>query len=353
MVLPGQAPDGTYILSLLLKRTYDIIADAECVPAESDRRLLPADVYWDEPMNSTVRYETDFIPYKLGVDVVLNGTVHAPGGEPTRMCSASLQFNERRKVLNVIGDRVARYNGGRPTFTDPTPFLTMQLRYERAYGGTDVFSDPRLPYPYPRNPLGKGFVVRNRPESVDGLALPNMEELGNLLTPEQLCLQDYAAWEQRPYPAGFGWVQKTWLQRGELAGVMPADRPVEQELRRAYAELLPPDQRETYLKHGIRDMDFRFFNGASPGLVMDRVQPGELVSTYNLCPEGELSFRLPSDSPRLGLDIGRGIDEPGVALHTVMIRLDERQVDLVWRSAVPYEGPEWLPKMRKMDVFAE
>lgn len=351
LVLPGQAPDGTYIMSILLKRTYDILADGECALAEADRPLLPADVHWDEPMNSSVRYESDFVPYKLAVDVVVNGTVYAPGGEPTRMCSASVQLGGRRKVISVMGDRETHYSGGRLMFTDAEPFMTMDLRYERSYGGTDVFSDPKVPYPYPRNPLGKGFVIRDSPDTVEGLSLPNFEDPGNPLTPDQLCLGEYRMWESRPFPAGFGWVPKTWMQRGQLAGVMPADRATEQELRRAYADLLTPEQREPYLKHGIRDMDFRFFNGAAPGLAMERVRPGERVTTHNLCPEGELSFNLPTDSPRLGLDIGRGIEEPAVALHTVMIRLDERQVDLVWRGAVPYEGPEWLPKMRKMNVF--
>ena len=41
--------------------------------------------------------------------------------------------------IAVVGDRVARHvEGGTPTFTDPAPFTTMELRYERAYGGIDV-----------------------------------------------------------------------------------------------------------------------------------------------------------------------------------------------------------------------
>jgi hypothetical protein len=34
-----------------------------------------------------------------------------------------------------------------------------------------------------------------------------------------------------------------------------------------------------------------------------------------------------------------------------MIRMEERQIDLVWRGAVPYPGPDWLPQMRKMEVL--
>ncbi len=352
IVLPGQSPDGGYVLSVLVKRTFDIVPGGVCTPAAEDRPLLPGDVFWDSPMNSSVRYESDFVPFKTATDVVLNGVAHAPGGAPARSFPVSLQVGPWRKTISVVGDRVARHvEGGPPSFTDPAPFTSMELRYERAYGGTDVYSDLRTPYPYPRNPLGRGFAVRNTRQSVDNLPLPNLEDPRAPLTPWGLCLEEYAAWETRPMPAGFGWLPKTWLPRALLAGIMPADRPVEQEMRRVYAQLLPADQREPYLKHGIRDMDFRFFSGASEGGALPFLQGGEWVSTENLSPGGRLQFRLPQEAPRIGLDIGEGVQEPEVAMHTVMIRMEEGQVDLVWRGAVPYRGPDWLPEMRRMDVL--
>jgi len=33
--------------------------------------------------------------------------------------------------------------------------------------------------------------------------------------------------------------------------------------------------------------------------------------------------------------------------------MDEGQVDLVWRGAVPYRGPDWLREMRRMDVLVD
>lgn len=354
VVLPGQSPEGVYILSVLLKRTFDIVPGGECTRAAEDRRLEPGEVFWDHPMNSSVRYETDFTPFKLGTDVVLNGTAYAPRGTPTASCAVSLRIGQRRKVLSVTGDRQARYvAGASPIFTDPVPFTEMPLLYERAYGGTDVYSDLKVPYPYPRNPLGRGFAVLNAPKAVDRLPLPNLEEPGALLTPDQMCLGTYSDWERRPLPSGFGWYPKTWLPRALLAGIMPCDRAVERELRAAYAQLVPLEQREAYLSNGLRDMDFRFFNGASPGCAFPFLEGGEQIATENLTPDGRLEFRLPSAFPRIGLDIGDGVQEPGVVLHTVMIHMDERQVDLVWRAAVPYRGPDWLPEMRKMDVLLD
>ena len=62
-------------------------------------------------------------------------------------------------------------------------------------------------------------------------------------------------------------------------------------------------------------------------------------------------FQLPNATPRIGLDVGEGVREPKVVLQTVMIRMEEGQVDLVWRGAVPYRGPDWLPELRKMEVL--
>lgn len=349
-VLPGQSPQGEYILSVLVKRSYDIRPGAECVRAAEDEPLNAGDVFWDHPMNSSVRYESDFLPFKVGTDVVLNGSAYAPGGAALS-CAVALQVADRRKVLAILGDRQARYTGGVPTFTDPVAFTAMPIRYERAYGGIDVYSDVKVPYPYPRNPLGRGFVVRNARASVDGRALPNVEDPAAPLGPENLCLEEYPRWETQPMPSGFGWVPKTWYPRALLAGVMPRDREVEQEMRRAYAQLLPEDQRDMYMKNGFRDMDFRFFSGGSAGQTLPFLQGGETVATENLSPEGRLRFVLPSDRVRIGLDIGEGVQEPAVVLHTVMIRMDEGQIDLVWRGAVPYRGPDWLPEMRKMDVM--
>lgn len=351
MVLPGQSPTGDYVLSVLVKRTFQIVPGGVCARAEEDRQIVPGDVFWDDPMNSSVRYESDLVPFKVATDVVLNGTAYAPGGVARKSCHVSLQVGEQKKTVYIIGDRVARYaQGAEPTITEPASFTTMELRYERAYGGTDVYSDPKVLYPYPRNPLGRGFVVANTPKAVDNLSLPNLEDPQAPVSKNPLCLGEYGQWKSRPMPAGLGWFPKVWLPRAELAGILPRDRPVEQELRKAYARLLPADQREPYLKHGLRDMDFRFFNGASAGLTLPFLQGGEPVVTENLSPAGRLSFQLPKERPRIGLDIGDGVQEPEVAMQTVMMRMDEGQLDIVWRGAVPYRGPDWLPEMRKMEV---
>jgi hypothetical protein len=351
VVLPGQTLEGEYILSVLLKRTYDIVRDKVCIRANFDQALIPGDVPWGNPMNTTTRYETDFIPFKLGTDLVFNGTAYAPGGTPVEYFTAAVKIGDRQKRIRIFGDRTVKFvKDGTPIISDPSPIATIALRYEHAYGGIDVYSDRQTAYPYPRNPLGRGFIVENTKDGIDNLELPNIEDPDNLLSAERLCIQNYSNWKNQPMPAGLGWFPKYFQPRSEFAGIMPADRKVEQELRNAYAALLPSEHRDIYLNNGIRDMDFRFFNGASSNLVMPYLKGNEEIATANLGPEGIVTFQLPGDTPEIGLDIGDGVKTTETVIHTVMIHMEERQVDIVWRAAIPYKGPDWLVEMRKMET---
>ena len=254
----------------------------------------------------------------------------------------------------MTGDRVCRYREGHdPVFTEPKPVTVVDLKYENAYGGVDVYSDPKIQCAYGRNHLGKGFVVGTSKNAVDNLALPNLEDPNDLLTPARLSCGEVRNWERQPMPQSFGWFSKYWRPRALLAGVMPADRAFEQELRHAFAQALPPEEAKVYEASKLPDMHFRFFNGASSGLVLPYLSGDEQVRLSNLTPEGETSVHLPGERPRIGLDIGETMRESQVVLHTVMMRMEDRQVDLVWRAAFPYPGPDWLPQLKKMEILIQ
>lgn len=351
IILPGQSPEGEYLLSVLVKRSYDVTPGGGCTRADADEKLTMGDVHYGDPMNSTVQFESDLVPFKLATDVVFVGHAYAPGGAPAKTLRAALQVGGTRKEVLLVGDRVCHYRrGGMPDVTGPEPFTTMPLRYERAYGGVDIFSNPDLPCIYPRNHLGRGFVLQNTPKSVDKLALPNIEDPNDVLTMDRLFVGEIPAWERQPVPQGFGWFSKYWQPRASRAGVMPADRAVEQQMRAAYAQAIPPDQKPLYDQVHLPDMDFRFFNGASPGLAVPYLAGDEAVSLTNLTPEGSLAFKLPGERPHITLDLGRGLEEPPVVLHTVLIRMEDRQVDLVWRGAVSFPWPEELATLEKLEA---
>jgi len=131
IVLPGQAPDGQHILAVLLKRSYSIVPGQRCRRTAKDRKLVSGDVHFGDPMNSTVRYESDFVPLKLATDVVLNASAYAPNGRPVEELIASVEIGSVIRSVHVIGDRRAHYrSGGDPVFGDPLPFTVMPIRYE-------------------------------------------------------------------------------------------------------------------------------------------------------------------------------------------------------------------------------
>ena len=209
VILPGQLPSGQPILSLLVKRTYVLRPGASCERAAADRKLISGDQHFNDPLNTTVKFESDFVPFKLATDVVLNGRAVAPGGQRVTSLSARVEIGGQAKEVLIVGNRRCRYRAGRePIFTEPEDFTSLELRYEQAYGGVDAFSDPDLPSPYVRNPLGRGFVVLNRKESIENLLLPNLEDPADALTPARLCAGHIKDWEQQPMPQSFGWRAK-------------------------------------------------------------------------------------------------------------------------------------------------
>lgn len=355
--LPGQNPKGEPIYSLLTKRTYDIVPGGICTRAKEDRKLHPADKHFADPMNSAVRFESDHIPYKLQTDLAFDGKAYSPGGVPVQSLTCAVSVGKgpgftaplARKEVLVLGDRICRWtDGGRIAASAPAPFAIMELRQENAYGGVDVWSDPKMPYAYPRNPLGKGFAVKSTPKSLHNLPLPNIEDPKDRITAERLCIMEMKNWEKQPLPAGLGWISKIAPPRSSLAGVMPGDEALEKELREANAALLDKKNRELYLANPLPRMDFRYFNGGAVSLPY--LTGTEAIRLENLTPEGLLEFQLPGDPPKVHIDMGLGPQDPEAVLHTVQIRGEDRQVDLVWRACVPYPGTDWLPTMTHLDL---
>jgi hypothetical protein len=350
-ILPSKDENGSPIFSLLVKRTYDITPNQAATRAGQTYPLVKVDRYYDDgdAETSTVREETDLLPYKIATDVVFIGKAYAPGGEPVQQMSVGLQVGTTRKALRIIGDRHCVYRSGQdPEFTDPTPFAEMEIRYDRAYGGADMCSDPNLPFYYPRNQRGTGVAITNIPEVVDGLVLPNVEDLYDPLTPDRVIVGEPQRWVSQPLSQGFGWFQRTWYPRCSFVGSVPGMMDPDTELPEERLGLVPKGQLALARQFRLPSFDVRFNSGASIGLAVPFLSGGEPVRLIGLHPEGELQFTLPTERPRMSLDIGLGVNELPVVLHTVCMRMDAMQVDLVWRGAHVYPGIEWLPEMKRM-----
>ncbi len=352
-IVPGKNDRGETIFSVIVKRTYDIVPRGSLKRSEEDRELRKIDQYYEkgDPEWATVQFENDLAPFKPSVDVVVIGKAYAPEGEPVPQMLTKVQIGDREKTIMVTGDRECQYRENlSPTFSDPVPFAEMEIRYERAYGGNDEKSIPEIPFFYPRNPLGTGVVLKNTKESVNGLALPNLEDPNDLLTPERLILEDPERWPEQPIPQGFGWFQRNWYPRCALVGAYPAFVDADTVTPEERAGLVPKNHIALAKAMRLPSFDARFNNGASFGLQQASLKGDEPIQLIGLTPEGLLTFSLPGERPTIRLDIGNGEQQLEAKLDTVQIRTEEGEVDLIWRGSLGYEGYAWLPHMTRLQA---
>jgi hypothetical protein len=352
-LLPGQDPHGRHILSVIAKRTYRIEKDKICQASNQQLPLFVSDEFFDDgnPATTSPKFESDFIPYKPLTDVVLIGNAYAPNNKQVRVLEVCLSIGKHSKKVLVIGNRTCRYRTiGGISFSDPDPFSSMQLRYENAYGGVDALSQKGNPLVYPRNPIGKGFVIKYCRESIDGLQLPNLEDPNDILSPDRLVVGKIENWHKQPLPAGFGFFGKGWYPRCSFAGIMPAYIPLYETIQEASLGYVPKEQIEGFRKLKLPLIDFRFFNGASLGLSLPYLKGNEVVRLEGLDKDGIFEFQLPDERPFIRVDLGWGFQEPEVVLHTVCILKEENLVYLVWRGAIEYPGPDHFHELKELRV---
>jgi hypothetical protein len=226
--------------------------------------------------------------------------------------------------------------------------MEMEIRYDRAYGGWDRKSNPEIPFYYPRNYMGTGLALRNVEEVIEGLVLPNLEDPNDLLTEDRIIVGEPQRWHLQPLPQGFGWFQRNWFPRCAFAGSYPAYVEVGTEMMEEKMGLLPKNYIALAKQFKLPSFHPRFNNGASFGMMFRNVKGGESISLRGLTPGGLLEFVLPGETPRISLDIGQGEQQLIGSLHTISIRADDLEVDLIWRGALTYEGYSWLPQMKRL-----
>ncbi len=192
---------------------------------------------------------------------------------------------------------------------------------------------------YPRNPVGRGYVVEDHP-GVEGLDLPTVEDPEDPLTPGRLFAGHPDAWTRQPLPAGLWFVNYGWFPRSAFAGLeripLPpgagpsSARVAEVERGWAPAGVLSgrPLQERFHVKVS---------HGAPPPLVFEPHLAGrEEVTLTNLDPrEPELRFQLPGERPRISIrPLGEGEREAPARLTSVIVDVAKRRVSLVWSGVV-------------------
>ena len=298
-LLPDEA--GIDTLFVMAKGGFNIgpqwtLLDEQVPPIE-------ADIYWGDPQATSLRYASDYHIGKPATDVIMSGLACTPGKQEVRTLDVSLTVGQLNKNIRVLGDR--RWVDGR--ISDPAPFQTMPMVYEKAFGGTHLL-DGEVESAEQRNPLGRGYAGNRTLAQMNGVPLPNLED-------PQCLIRQYS---DTPMPACFGFVAPGWQPRAQYAGTY------DEAWQISRAPFLPVD------------FDSRFLNMAHPDLVCPGyLKGGEPVSISGMHPAGELNFNL----PRLKLvsQFRQGDRHSSVEfdLETLILEPNLLQLSMVWRAAYP------------------
>lgn len=353
-IISGKNTENQPIFSVLVKRSYKMTHQKILSHLNEAQAITQVNEYYkpSDPRYSTIKFESDLVPFKLKTDVVFIGNAYTPSSIPREKLNIGIKVGDYKKVIQVIGNRYCIFREGLlPLISEPEPFTIMPIRYENAYGGVDQLSIPDLYFAYPRNNMGKGFAIKNKKQLIDGLALPNLEDPNDLLNNERIIINDPINWNEQPLPQGLGWFQPNWYPRASFAGALPSFVDINKPMREELLGLVPKNQIQLARQLKLPSYSLDFHTGASHGLSFPYLKGNEQISLANLCNEQSIfNFQLPNEKPEIMLNIGLGENQLDVVLQTVCIRMEDKEVDLVWRGAHTYPSYEWLTEMKKQIV---
>jgi hypothetical protein len=342
---------------ILVKQTFSI-GDGSCRPTKPEKLLHDIQ---DPDCSPRLPSGSDYWLHKAAADIVVSGSAYSPPGKPTTRMHVSLEVGDYKKQILVWGDRTARIDAaGRVGFYGPAPFTEMPLTWQNAYGGIDYEvpidpDDPNingaalevdLPGLYPRNPVGKGYVVMPTEREVP---LPNLEDPSDPLTPDRLLVRDPKRWFLQPLSWCYEWMHPLMFPRCALFAPHtdawfpgPEDDGLS-EVRRRY---LMPGYRTMMAKRNVLEGPHpTFLQEASHGLSAV-LRGDELVRVRGMHPTHyELAFRLPGRPPiEAILETGRVRAEP--RLTVLRIEPDRERVMLTW-AAVFQPNRKFVPGIHK------
>lgn len=320
--------------------------------------LTLADEHWGDPVTTSLKRESDLVPYKPKCDVRWVGVAHAGSpvpqfrawmairqGDDIKLDKSLLITGRREFVRSEQRGRVARPED-MPAYqlTAPEATSVVPLQYEYAFGGSCTIegageAEPIVQEVCYRNPIGRGWWAKGYVDALVKSGGPWPERMSApqiwidtpmsewAVTP-QSGSKDAVEMAQVHYPvtpAGFGPLGKAWAPRLALAGTYDA----------AWLQQRHPDL--------PRDFDFSFWNGAPADMQIDFPDvtgEGVLMAVGGLTPAGGVSrWRIPPHRAYVLMRLDDGLVLPN-PMQIDLIEVDNNdpatppRMRLVWRTAV-------------------
>jgi Uncharacterized protein conserved in bacteria (DUF2169) len=326
----------------LVKHTYALKGSELALTSPE---LLRDDFWSDQALTPRFPPGSDFWLEKQGTDVVVRGVAFAPGGRPTSSMEVSIQVGPVEKRIAVFGKRMVEWVKGRPRIGAPEPFSMVPLLYANAYGGLDprvaiaeaqrdaymqaVIDGVQFDHPglYPRNPIGKGYLVL--PDPVEGIELPLLEDPSDLLTADRLVTGQPELWYRQPLPWCFDWTVGLMFPRLAFLGLdawhpAPDDERLP-EVKRGYVPL----NLRRRLKEDV-SLTQRYQQEASLGLTLFSSLAGQAVILRGMHPEKPaLQFTVPAE-PLIEIEVEGNRAPVRPVLTSMLIHPADEKVSLVY-----------------------
>ncbi len=101
--MDGQTGDLHYLVAV--KGTYDINPDSgETMLSDEQVDVFPDPQFREEAYKSSLMYDSDLVPIKQKVDVILNAQAYANnGGKPDKRVEVGISIGSWTKKLIVVG----------------------------------------------------------------------------------------------------------------------------------------------------------------------------------------------------------------------------------------------------------
>ncbi|PIE20192.1 MAG: hypothetical protein CSA66_01150 [Proteobacteria bacterium] len=177
--LPGRRVDGSHGIMVAVKKRFKVNTfEATCEPTDETPPVTLAQEFHDDadPPDVSVAKASEIALDKPLVDLIVQGTAYAPGGEPTPQFDVGFRIPHLiERKLRIFGDRKAiwyppvkeltykelakgeQWQWLDPDFSEPQPIDKLPLRYEHAYGGWGkiVLSEDELELAEEAQAIGK------------------------------------------------------------------------------------------------------------------------------------------------------------------------------------------------------
>lgn len=297
---------GAERVSLVVKAHLTLPAEGQAVTLHPEPcEVLVQDLYTGEPGQSSLLLAGELVLEKTATDVAVVGSAVAPGNVPVSQMPVSLTLGEQQHQVLVTGDRTWKQDLSGAT--DPEPFTTMPLTYERAFGGRSPQEEGKPPLYCAENPVGRGFAAKRA--EARGAALPNLEAVDQPMT----------HWQQKPPVAGFGFIDTSWQPRMTLVGTY------DETWQRNKAPLLPDD------------FDSDFFNAAHPTLVQQPfLTGGERVVLEGFHADGRQTCTLPKPRLQATFNLAGQKHPRDMDLWQVVFHPNEQRFTMSWGTSFAF-----------------